>query len=112
MMPTKGTRAFIYPRVSDVGQVDGHSLDAQERESRRWCEKNGYTDIRIWREEGRTAHVDQIEKRPVLTAMLAAVDRQEGDIVVVHTLDRWRASSMCRRSSSTCWGRQGSVSSA
>ena len=89
MKPTKGNRAFGYIRVSSRDQVQGYSLEAQETGIRRWCESNGYDLIRIFAEEGRSAHVDDIKKRPVFKRMLDAAGRHEADIVVVHTLDRW-----------------------
>ena len=89
MKPTKGNRAFGYIRVSSREQILGHSLEAQETGIRRWCEQNGYDSVRIFAEEGRSAHVDEIQKRPVLKPMLDAAGQNETDIVVVHTLDRW-----------------------
>jgi len=89
MKPSKGNRAFGYIRVSDRDQVQGHSLEAQESGIRQWCERNGYDTVRIFAEEGKSAHVDEIHKRPVFKPMLDAVVRHETDIVVVHTLDRW-----------------------
>ena len=89
MKPNKGNRAFGYIRVSDRDQVLGHSLEAQESGIRKWCERNGYDSVKFFAEEGRSAHVDQIQKRPVFKLMLEAVGRHETDIVVVHTLDRW-----------------------
>ena len=89
MKPTKGNRAFGYIRVSSREQILGHSLEAQETGIRRWCEQNGYDSVRIFAEEGRSAHVDEIQKRPVFKPMLDAAGQNETDIVVVHTLDRW-----------------------
>ena len=89
MKPSKGNRAFGYIRVSGRDQVQGHSLEAQETGIRRLCERNEYELMNIFAEEGRSAHVDDIQKRPVFKSMLDAVGRHETDIVVVHTLDRW-----------------------
>ena len=89
MKPTKGNRAFGYIRVSSREQILGHSLEAQETGIRRWREQNGYDSVRIFAEEGRSAHVDEIQKRPVFKPMLDAAGQNETDIVVVHTLDRW-----------------------
>ena len=89
MKLSNGNRAFGYIRVSDPDQVQGHSLEAQESGIRKWCERNGYDSVKIFAEEGRSAHVDEIQKRPVFKQMLEALSRHETDIVVVHTLDRW-----------------------
>ena len=89
MKLSNGKRAFGYIRVSDPDQVQGYSLEAQESAIRQWCERNGYELVRIFSEEGKSAHVDDIHKRLVFKPMLDAVGRHETDIVVVHTLDRW-----------------------
>ena len=60
-------RVVGYGRVSDPSQVEGHSLDAQERAFYEKCEREGWTPVRFYREEGKSAHVDSIEARPVFT---------------------------------------------
>lgn len=89
MKPSKGNRAIGYIRVSDRDQVQGHSLVAQESGIRRWCERNGYELVRIFAEEGESAHVDEIQNRPEFKLMLDVVGWDKPNIVVVHTLDRW-----------------------
>ncbi len=82
-------RAVAYIRVSDLSQVEGHSLDAQGRLFQEICRSREWEPVGVYREEGRSAHVDSIKKRPVFRQLLddAATDRF--DVVVVHTLDRW-----------------------
>ena len=58
MKLSNGKRAFGYIRVSDPDQVQGYSLEAQESAIRQWCERNGYELVRIFSEEGKSAHVD------------------------------------------------------
>ena len=82
-------RAAAYIRVSDLSQVEGYSLDAQERAFREHCEKRDWTRVDIYREEGRSAHVDTIEGRPVFCRLLEDASNGLFDVVVVHTLDRW-----------------------
>ena len=82
-------RAVAYVRVSDISQIDGHSLDAQERLFRELCKNRSWEPFRIYREEGKSAHVDAINLRPVFRQLLEDVTRHEFDVVVVHTLDRW-----------------------
>ncbi len=82
-------RAVGYVRVSTEEQADGHSLDAQRREIARHCERHGYELVRIYADEGVSAHTEKIEKRPMLAALLDASSRREFDVVVVHTIDRW-----------------------
>lgn len=82
-------RAVAYIRVSDASQVDGHSLDAQERLFRQLCQTKGWEPVSVYREEGKTAHVDAINKRPMFRQLLHDAERHAFDVVVVHTLDRW-----------------------
>ena len=85
----RNNRTVAYIRVSDVSQVDGHSLEAQQREIERWCQYRKYPLIKTYTEAGVSAHTDQIEKRPELLRLLQDAEQKEFDIVVVHTLDRW-----------------------
>ena len=82
-------RAKAYIRVSDLSRVDGHSLDAQERLFYELCKSRGWEAVGIYREEGKSAHVDSIKKRPVFRQLLDDAEGREFDVVVVHTLDRW-----------------------
>jgi len=82
-------RAVAYLRVSSVSQIDGHSLDAQERLFKELCRNRGWELVRIYREEGRSAHVEAIARRPVFRQLLEDAPKRQFDVVVVHTLDRW-----------------------
>ena len=82
-------RAVAYVRVSDASQIEGHSLDAQVRLFRHLCTTKGWEPTAVYREEGRTAHVDAIAKRPVFRQLLDDAANGLFDVVVVHTLDRW-----------------------
>ena len=44
-------RAVAYLRVSSVSQIDGHSLDAQDRLFHELCKKRGWEPVRTYREE-------------------------------------------------------------
>ncbi|MGE3844662.1 MAG: recombinase family protein, partial [Vicinamibacterales bacterium] len=84
------TRAVGYVRVSTEEQVDGRfSLDAQRHEIARYCERMDYELVDMYSDEGVSAHVERIEKRPCLVALLDGARRGAFDVVVVHTLDRW-----------------------
>jgi len=83
------TRATAYIRVSSLSQVDGHSLDAQERLFRELCRNRGWESTTIYREEGRSAKHESIKRRPVFRQLLEDAGKDLFDIVVVHTLDRW-----------------------
>ena len=82
-------KAVAYIRVSTADQVDGHSLDAQERLFRELCRSREWEPAGVYREEGRSAHVDSIRKRPLFKQLLEDAGKARFDVVVVHTLDRW-----------------------
>jgi len=82
-------RAVAYLRVSSQGQVDGHSLDAQARLFDELCKNRGWEAVGVYREEGKSAHVEHIRQRPVFRQLLEDAGRDRFDVVVVHTLDRW-----------------------
>ena len=89
MKQSRHLRVAGYIRVSDESQIEGHSLDAQRTEIRRWCEQRGYDLVRIYIELGKSAHTDRIERRPQLVALLRDAEAGQFDIVVVHNIDRW-----------------------
>ena len=82
-------KAVAYIRVSDISQVEGHSLDAQERLFKELCKNRGWEAVRVYREEGRSAHVDAIARRPVFRQLLEDSAKDQFEVVVIHTLDRW-----------------------
>ncbi len=82
-------RAVTYSRVSTQDQVNGYSLDAQERAFGEICKARNWEPGKIYREEGRSAHSDSISKRPVFRQLLEDSAQGLFDIVVVHSLDRW-----------------------
>ena len=89
MVQAERKRTVGYLRVSTVSQMDGHSLDAQERLFHELCRNRGWDDLGVYREEGKSAHSDSIKKRPELRRLLEDSAKDVFDHVVVHTLDRW-----------------------
>lgn len=81
--------AVGYLRVSSASQLDGHSLDDQGRLFYELCKNRGWEPGKVYREEGRSAHVEAIARRPVFKQLLEDAAKNQFDIVVVHTLDRW-----------------------
>ena len=75
--------------MSTEDQTKGYSLDAQRSEIDRYCERKGYELVRIYADEGSSAHTDRLSKRPELTRLLNHAEQGEFDVVIVHTLDRW-----------------------
>ena len=82
-------KAVAYIRVSDVSQVEGHSLDAQERLFHELCRNRSWEPVAVYREEGKSAHTDSIARRPVFRQLLEDSGKGLFDLVVVHTMDRW-----------------------
>ncbi|MGI8404659.1 MAG: recombinase family protein, partial [Thermomicrobiales bacterium] len=82
-------RAATYIRVSSDEQVEGYSLDAQRRAILQHCKAQGWTVVREYRDEGKSARTDDLKKRPQFAAMLEDADRGLIDVVVVHKLDRF-----------------------
>src|ERR671916_1449482 len=84
-----GQRAVLYLRVSSEEQIQGYSLDAQERAGRAWCHQHGAQLVGMYTDEGRSARSDDIAKRPDFRRMLVDVEAGLADVVVVHKLDRF-----------------------
>ena len=88
----KQTRAAIYLRVSSDEQVEGYSLDAQQRALEGYCKEQGYDLVQHYRDEGRSARTDDVAKRPAFKQMLEDAEAGGFDILVVHKLDRFARS--------------------
>ena len=78
MSDANSKRAVAYLRVSSISQVDGHSLNAQERLFNQLCESRGWAVVRVYREEGQSAHSESVKKRPICPPTDGG--RQEGSI--------------------------------
>src|SRR5687767_1962786 len=86
---TRPIRAALYERVSSEEQVEGYSLDAQDRAGRLYCEAHDWEIANIYRDEGRSARTDDLTKRPAFQRMLADAEAGLMAVVVVHKLDRF-----------------------
>ncbi len=82
-------RAGLYERVSSEEQVQGYSLDAQDRAGRGYCDAHGWTVVRVYRDEGKSARTDDFAKRPDFAQMIADAEAGLLDVIVVHKLDRF-----------------------
>lgn len=80
---------MAYLRVSSVGQIDGHSFDALARLFYEFCKSRDWEPVGVYREEGRSAHVESINKRPAFRQLLEDADNGSFDAIVIHTLDRF-----------------------
>ncbi len=82
-------RVALYQRVSSEEQVEGYSLDAQDRAGKLYCEAHGWEIAKIYRDEGRSARTGDLDKRPAFQEMLNDSATGMLDIIVVHKLDRF-----------------------
>ena len=82
-------RVGIYARVSSEEQVEGYSLDAQLRAGRSFVAERGWDIFREYVEEGRSAHTDDIRKRPVFKEAVEDALAGRYDVLVVHKIDRF-----------------------
>ena len=100
-------KAAAYIRVSSADQVDGHSLEAQERAIREYCKNRGWELVKVYREEGKSAHTDSIHKRPVLRQLLDDCPKGMFEVAVVHGMDRWARNMQVAIASMSILGREG-----
>src|SRR6476469_8225716 len=80
--------AVVYCRVSSKQQVSNLSLETQEEECRRYCERENYDVDAVFVEEGESA---KTADRTQLKALLkyCARHRAKIDVVVLYSLDRF-----------------------
>lgn len=83
------TRAALYARVSSQEQTEGYSIDAQVRAFRNLCESKGWTIFNEYLEEGRSAHTENVNKRPVFKQAMTDAFEHAYDVLVVHKIDRF-----------------------
>lgn len=86
MQPEK-KKVYGYKRVSTEEQVDGASLENQERAIRAYADTHGLEVVNIYSDEGFSA---KTAKRPQLQEMLKAIASKNSDVsgVVVYNLSR------------------------
>ena len=82
-------RAALYARVSSEEQVQGYSLDAQKIAFSSLVEAREWTVSHEYVEEGRSAHTDDIRKRPVFMEAMEDAVAGRYDVLVVHKIDRF-----------------------
>jgi DNA invertase Pin-like site-specific DNA recombinase len=82
-------RTALYQRVSSEEQIEGYSLDAQDRAGRLYCQTHGWEVVQVYRDEGRSARTDDLAKRPAFQQILADAEAGLIDVVIVHRLDRF-----------------------
>lgn len=81
------TNVFVYLRVSGKGQVRGDGFLRQFLAVRKYCEENGLRIVGVFRERG-VSGTKELEDRPALSALFAALEDGGADGVVIERLDR------------------------
>lgn len=89
------TNAIIYVRVSDPHQVSGTSLEFQEQECIKFCERNGMEVADIFREEGESAKDLSLNNRLEFLRALEFCRKNKGKVgnFVVLRVDRFARST-------------------
>lgn len=81
-------RAVIYIRVSDPSQIEGHSLETQEKICRDYIKSKGYEVVKTFREEGESAK--HVYTRTQLSDLIRYCSDKKNNIsyLVVYKMDR------------------------
>src|SRR4051794_743417 len=87
-------RAAVYVRVSTEEQVQGYSLDAQDRAIHAYCAAHELRIITRYRDEGVSARGEDISKRPAFARMMADAKIGHFDVLLVHKIDRFARSML------------------
>jgi DNA invertase Pin-like site-specific DNA recombinase len=81
------TKAFAYLRVSGESQVEGGGFPRQEAAIRDWAARNDHEIVKIFKEEGVSGKLE-LDDRPALQALLAALEENGVKTVIIEKLDR------------------------
>jgi DNA invertase Pin-like site-specific DNA recombinase len=87
MLSMDSKKAFAYLRVSGKGQVGGDGFPRQLSAIEKYAEANGLKVRKVFREEG-ISGTKELENRPALQELLAAIDSVDVKVVVIEKLDR------------------------
>jgi DNA invertase Pin-like site-specific DNA recombinase len=80
-------KAFVYLRVSGKGQVSGDGFPRQRAAIRAYATAHGYTLSKEFRDEG-VSGTKELENRPALTELIAALYSNGVHAVIIERLDR------------------------
>lgn len=78
---------FAYLRVSGLGQIDGDGFDRQLAACQTYAAQHGYTIVEVFREEG-VCGANELDQRPALQRLLAALEATETKTILIERLDR------------------------
>lgn len=82
-------RVAIYCRVSTEEQLEGYSIQAQSRACRDYADGKAWTVTQEYVDQGKSARVDDIAKRPAFQQMMADAVAKSFDLLLVHKIDRF-----------------------
>ena len=74
-------KCYIYTRVSTKMQVDGYSLEAQEKRCRAMAEAKGYEVIRVYHDDGKSGKT--LDGRDDFNRMLADIEKKKDGVSLV-----------------------------
>ncbi|WP_348269420.1 recombinase family protein [Edaphobacter paludis] len=80
-------KAFAYLRVSGKGQLDGDGFTRQGQAIERYANVNGITIVETFQEEG-VSGTKELDDRPALQDLLAALKEGDVKVVILEKLDR------------------------
>lgn len=80
-------KCFVYLRVSGKGQVTGDGFLRQFRECRAYAKDNGLQIVKLFREKG-VSGTKELDDRPALSSLFAALEDDGVKIIVIEKLDR------------------------
>lgn len=78
---------FAYLRVSGLGQVDGDGFDRQLTACHAYAAAHNLTITEVFREEG-VCGANELQNRPALQRLLAALEVCDTKIILIERLDR------------------------
>lgn len=90
-LPSQQPKAVVYCRVSSKDQVDGTSLESQERYCREWAERQGIAVLCVFVERGESAKT--ADRTEFIKAISFCAQKRNGvDFFIVHKIDRFARS--------------------
>ena len=84
---TAKRKVYIYARVSGRAQVEGDGLPRQLDACKALVEREGFTVAEVFQELG-VSGTTELENRPALSTLYAALDTGEVSTIVIERLDR------------------------
>ncbi len=80
-------KCFVYLRVSGRGQIEGDGFDRQMLACQTYAAANGYEIVEVFREEG-ISGTKELDDRPALSMLFAALEENGIKTVIIEKLDR------------------------